>query len=109
MKFLVLQRIGRDVPIGMLTRLLPEQFKYLDGLEREGKIEVSYHLIGQQSNLLIVNVNSEEELSSVISQDPLFFNSEREVYPLTTLKAHKKYLKQLFKSLSKKSDERKTC
>lgn len=96
MKFLILQKINREVPIEILSRLLPAQFKYLDGLEKDGKIEISYHLIGQQGNLLIVSVNSDEELSRIISEDPLFFHSEREVYPLTTRETHKRYLKQLF-------------
>jgi len=94
----MLQRIKHEAPIEMLAKLLPAQFKYLDDLEREGKIDVSYHLIGQQGNLLIVDVNSDEELSRIISEDPLFFHSEREVYPLTTRETHKKYLKQLLRS-----------
>jgi len=98
MKFLILQRIKREAPIEILARLLPAQFKYLDDLERKGKIDLSYHLIGQQGNLLIVDVNSDEELSRIISEDPLFFHSEREVYPLTTRETHKKYLKQLLRS-----------
>jgi len=94
MKFLILQKINQ-VPIKTWAKLLPTQFKYLDDLEREGKIEKSYHLIGQKTNLLIVDVGSEEELKRVISEDPLFFYSGREVYPLTTREAHKKYLRQL--------------
>jgi len=95
MKFIILQKIRRDVPIDMLARLLPAQFKYLNDLEKGGKIEVSYHLVGQQGNLLIVDVSSDEELSRIIGEDPLFFHSEREIYPLTTRETHKRYLKQL--------------
>jgi uncharacterized protein YciI len=96
MKFLVLQR-SRHVPVETWAKLLPAHFKYLDALEKEGKIEVSYHLIGHQGNMLIVNVKSDEELSRIIGEDPLFFYSEREVYPLTTREVHKKHLKQIFK------------
>jgi len=95
MRFLILQKVKREVSIEMWAKLLPAQFKYLDDLEKEGKIEISYHLIGQQGNLLIVNVNSDEELTRIVGEDPLFFHSEREVYPLTTRETHKKYLKQL--------------
>ena len=95
MKFLILQKTRGDTPIERLARLIPAQFKYLDDLEKEAKIETSYHLIGQQGNLLIVDVGSDEELSRIISEDPLFFHSEREVYPLTSRETHKKYLKQL--------------
>lgn len=95
MKFLILQRVKQKISTELWAKLLPAQFKYLDELEREGKLELSYHLIGQQGNLLIVNVGSDEELSRIISEDPLFFHSEREIYPLTTREIHKKYLRQL--------------
>jgi len=96
MKFLILQKTKREMPIEAWAKLLPAQFKYLDHLENNRKIEFSYHLIGQQGNVLIVDVDSEEELSKIISEDPLFFHSEREIYPLTTRDTHKKYLKRLF-------------
>jgi len=96
MKFLILQKTKREIPIEAWAKLLPAQFKYLDDLENNRKIESSYHLIGQQGNVLIVDVDSEEELSKIISEDPLFFHSEREIYPLTTRDTHKKYLKRLF-------------
>jgi len=95
MKFLVIQRTKADVPVEIWSRLLPEQFKYFDGLEKEGKIETSYHLIGQQGNVLIVDVDSDEELTRIVSEDPLFFQSEREIYPLTSRQTHKKQVRQL--------------
>jgi hypothetical protein len=45
--------------------------------------------------MLVVNVDSDEMLSKVVGEDPLFFHSEREVYPLTTRQTHEKQLKQL--------------
>lgn len=97
MKFLILQKT-KQVPVEAWAKLLPAHFKYLDNLERTGKIEVSYHLIGHQGNMLIVNAKSDEELSSIIGEDPLFFHSEREVYVLTTREVHKKHLRQILKS-----------
>lgn len=96
MKFLILQKI-KEVPVETWAKLLPAHFRYLDTLEKKGKIETSYHLIGKQGNLLIVNVNSDEELTRIIGEDPLFFHSKREIYPLTTREVHKKHLRQLFK------------
>ncbi len=96
MKFFILQKI-RQIPVDMWAKLLPAHFKYLDSLEKEGKVEISYHLIGHQSDLLIVNVKSDEELTRIIGEDPLFFHSEREIYPLTTREVHKKHLRQLLK------------
>jgi uncharacterized protein YciI len=96
MKFLILQKTRR-VPVETWAKLLPAHFKYLDNLEKEKKIEVSYHMIGHQGNMLIVDVDSDEELSKIIGEDPLFFHSEREVYALTTREVHKKQLKQIFR------------
>jgi hypothetical protein len=95
MKFLVIQRVKREIPIEKWAKLLPLQFKYFDKLEKAKILEVCYHLIGQQGSMLVVNVDSDEMLSKVIGEDPLFFHSEREVYPLTTRQTHEKQLKQL--------------
>ena len=77
------------------ARVLPLQFKYFEKLEKEKLIEVDYHLIGQQGSMLIVNVDSDEALSKVIGEDPLFFHSERKIYPLTTRQIHEKQIRQL--------------
>jgi len=97
MKFLVLQWIKPQVPIERLARLTPAQFKYLSKLESQGKVEQYYHLIGQQGHMIICKVDSDEELSRIISEDPLFFDSEREIHPLTTREAHEKRLLELLK------------
>ena len=94
MKFLILQRI-RQSSVEEWSKLLPAHFKYLDDLEKQGKVELSYHLIGQQGDVLIVNASSDEELSEIVGEDPMFFHGEREVYPLTTRDVHKKRLKKL--------------
>ena len=39
--------------------------------------------------MLVVDVDSDEKLSRVVGQDPLFFESEREIYPLTTKQTHR--------------------
>jgi len=95
MKFLVLQWIKPQVPISRLSSLTPAQFKYLANLESQGEIEKYYHLIGQQGHMVICNVESDEELSRIISEDPLFFDSERKIYPLTTREIHEKRLLEM--------------
>jgi uncharacterized protein YciI len=96
MKFLVLERT-KQTPVEVWAKLLPAHFKYLDDLQKQGKIEVSYHLIGEQGDVLIVNADSDEELSKIVGEDPLFFHSERQIYPLTTREVHKKRLRQIIK------------
>jgi len=97
MKFLVLQWIKSEVSIEHLARLTPAQFKYLSKLESQGKIEQYHHLIGQQGHMLICIANSDEDLSRIISEDPLFFDSEREIYPLTSREAHEKRLMEMLR------------
>ena len=97
MKFLVIQKVKRDVPLEKWAKLLPLQFKYSEKLEKEKVLEVYYHLIGQQGRMLVVNVDSDEALSKVIGQDPMFFHLEREIYPLTTRQTHEKQIRQLLK------------
>ena len=95
MKFLIIQKVKREVPIEKWAKLLPLQFKYFEKLEKEKTLEVYYHLIGQQGSMLIVNVDSDETLSRVIGEDPMFFHSEREVFPLTTRQTHEKQIRKL--------------
>jgi muconolactone delta-isomerase len=97
MKFLILQWIKPQVPVERLARLTPAQFKYLDELESHGKVESYYHLIGRQGHMIICNASSDDELSRIISEDPLFFDSERQVYPLTTREAHEKRLLEMLR------------
>ena len=97
MKFLIIQKTNREISVDTWSKLLPLQFKYLDELEKKKTVEVSYHLIGHRGSMLIVNAESDEDLSKIISEDPMFFYSEREVYPLTTRETHKKYLRKLLR------------
>ena len=95
MKFLIISKV-RQINVDVWAKLLPAHFKYLDDLEKKKVAEVSYHLIGHQGDVLIVNVKTDEELASVVGEDPLFFYTEREVYPLTTREVHKKRLQGIF-------------
>jgi uncharacterized protein YciI len=87
MKFLIITKM-RQTSVDVWARLLPAHFKYLDGLEKKKAVEASYHLIGHQGDVLIVNADSDEELASIVGEDPLFFYTEKEVYPLTTREVH---------------------
>jgi muconolactone delta-isomerase len=77
------------------AKMLPLQFKYFDQLEKQKTLEATYHLIGQQGSMLIVNVNSDETLSKVIGEDPMFFQMDREIYPLTTRENHEKQIRKI--------------
>jgi muconolactone delta-isomerase len=94
MKFLIISKV-KNITVDVWAKLLPAHFKFLDDLEKKKKVETSYHIIGHQGDMLIVDVDSDEELASIIGEDPLFFYSEREVYPLTTREAHKRRFQKI--------------
>jgi uncharacterized protein YciI len=95
MKFLIITKM-RQTNVEVWARLLPAHFKYLDELEKKKTVETSYHLVGHQGDVLIVSADSDEELASIVGEDPLFFYTEREIYPLTTREAHKRRLEKIF-------------
>ncbi len=95
MKFLIVQKVKREVPIDKWAQKLPLQFRYFENLEKAKTLECYYHLVGQQGSMLIVNADTDEQLSRVIGQDPLFFECDREVYPLTTRQTHEKQIREL--------------
>jgi uncharacterized protein YciI len=78
MKFLIITKM-RPTSVDIWAKLLPAHFKYLDGLEKKKTVEVSYHLIGHQGDVLIVNADSDEQLASIVGEDPLFFYTDREI------------------------------
>ena len=95
MKFLIIQKVKRDVPLERWAKLLPLQFKYFEKITADKTLETYYHLIGQQGSMLIVNVDTDEQLSRIVGQDPMFFECEREIYPLTTRQTHEKQIREL--------------
>ena len=97
MKFLILQKIRARTPIDILSKLTPAQFKYIEELQHLGKVERYYHLVGQQGHMVVVDVDSDDDLSKIIGEDPLFFYSWRKIYPLTTLEIHKKHFREMIK------------
>jgi hypothetical protein len=97
MKFLVIQKVKQEVPMEQWAKLLPLQFKYFEKLEKEHLLELDYHLIGHQGSMLIVNAETDQQLSEVIGQDPMFFHLQHEIYPLTTRETHEKQIRQLLR------------
>jgi len=95
MKFLIVQKVSPGTPIQRLAKLMPAQMLYIGQLREKRKIEAYYHLIGQEGHMMICDVASEEELSAIIGDDPLFFDSRREIYPLITYEKHENRFRKL--------------
>jgi len=95
LRFLIIGRVRPDTPVDVLSKLLLAQMSYLDRMREEGKIKELYHLIGKQGIAMICDVGSDEELSRLVSKDPLFFHMERQIYPVITPEAHRGLVKEL--------------
>ena len=89
MKFLIIQKVNRGTPVQRLAKLIPAQMKYIRELIEKRKVDVYYHLIGQEGHMMICDAASEEQLSALVGDDLLFFDSQREIYPLITYEKHK--------------------
>jgi muconolactone delta-isomerase len=95
LRFLIIQKVNHGTPVQKLAKLVPTQMKYIRELKEKRKIEVYYHLIGQEGNMIVCNVDSEEDLSALVGDDPLFFDSHREVYPLISYEKHENRFRKL--------------
>ena len=95
MKFLIIQKVNPGTKIQHLTKLMPAQMKYIRELLDKKRIEVYYHLIEQEGHMMICEARSEEELSAIVGDDPLFFDSKREIYPLITYEKHEDRFRKL--------------
>jgi len=93
MKFLAIQRIRHEVLMEKWTKLPTHRFRYFGKLEREETLKSTYHLAGHQRTMLIVNMDSDETLSRVIGEDPMFFEVDREICPSTTRENHEKQIR----------------
>jgi len=96
LKFLVVEKPKPGVKASALSKLSLLQPAYFKKLQKEGKIERYYHLIGLQGLIYVCDVSSEEELSKIVSQDPMFFHSRRRVYPLISPETHEKIVREVF-------------
>jgi len=66
LKFLIVQKVNPGTPVQKVSKLLPAQMKYIQELRKEHKIELYYHLIGQEGHMIVCDVGSEEELSAIL-------------------------------------------
>ena len=85
MKFLVLWRLDTGRPGPDLIKAIAEQPNYGKKLEKDGKLECRYHLIGQHGGAWIYKVNSNEELDLLLAMAPVYNYAKYEVLPLADM------------------------
>ena len=96
MDFLVRMRAIEPIPLSMseLGRLAKAQVDYWDRLMAAGKVVYTAPYVGRRARVAIYRVESNDELFTLINEDPLFRYLEREVTPLAT----NEQLKELYQT-----------
>ena len=86
MDFLVRMRAIEPIPLPLneLGRLAKAQMEYWDRLIEAGKVVYTAPYVGRRARVAIYRVESNDELFTLINEDPLFRYLEREVSPLAT-------------------------
>ncbi len=85
MKFLVLWHFNIAQLGNEVVRAVMAQPKYAEKLEKDGKLECRYHLIGRHGGAWIYNVTSNEELDRLLAMSPVYNFATYEVLPLAEM------------------------
>jgi len=85
MKFLVLwhfdvTRLGPEV-----IRAIAQQPAYGEKLEKQGKLECRYHVVGSHGGAWIYKVDSNEELDRLLAMSPVYNFATYEVLALAEM------------------------
>ena len=86
-KFLVLWKLelGRVTPETMQTVI--RQQDYGARLQAEGKVQARYHLVGAHGGAWIYDVDSNEELDTLLAQAPVYNLASYQIHPLAEMRA----------------------
>ena len=86
-RFLVLWKLELSRVTPNVARAVFRQQDYGARLLETGKLEARYHLVGGHGGAWIYNVDSNEELDSLLAQAPLYNMSTYEVIALAEMVA----------------------
>lgn len=100
-----------SVTQGEFMELAVKEWEYLSGLP-EGKVVAAWAMAGRRGGVVILDVESADELEDIIYQLPLYpFLDEMEIIPLRDPKARLKLLRKASRALRilrrRKSTEKK--
>ncbi len=85
MKFLVLWSLEPDRMNPDVVRAVLHQPEYAKKLEAQKKLECRYHLIGKHGGAWIYNVESNEELDTLLAMAPVYNFASYNVLPLAEM------------------------
>lgn len=85
MKFLVLWHFDVSRLSPEVIRGVMEMPRYAQKLEKDGKLECRYHVIGTHGGAWIYNVASNEELDRLLATSPVYNHAIYQVLPLAEM------------------------
>lgn len=85
MKFLVLWHFDLNRLGGEVIQAIARQPAYGEKLEKEGKLECRYHVVGSHGGAWIYNVSSNEELDRLLAMSPVYNYARYQVLALAEM------------------------
>ena len=86
MKFLVLWHFETGLLTPEVIRAIAQQPEYGEKLEKEGKLECRYHVVGSHGGAWIYKVDSNEELDRLQATSPVFNFAKYQVLTLADMR-----------------------
>jgi muconolactone delta-isomerase len=86
MKFLVLWHFDISRLTPEVVRAITQQPQYGEKLEKEGKLECRYHVVGSHGGAWIYKVDSNEELDRLLAMSPVFNYATYQVLTLAEMR-----------------------
>ena len=86
MKFLVLWHFDISRLTPEVVRAIAQQPKYGEKLEKDGKLECRYHVVGSHGGAWIYKVDSNEELDRLLAMSPVFNFATYQVLTLAEMR-----------------------
>lgn len=86
MKFLVLWHFDIGGLRPEVIQAITQQPGYGERLEKEGKIECRYHVVGSHGGAWIYDVDSNEELDRLLAMSPVYNYAKYQVLALAEMK-----------------------
>ena len=91
MKYLVLSTLRPGIAVtATVKKAITKHYDLVRKLKSTGKLEVHYPLLGRHGGVSIYDVETHEELQSLLVQNPLFNFNEYKIYPLLEYERVKK-------------------
>ncbi len=87
MKFLVLWSLDPGRMNQEVVQAVLRQPDYAKKLEKDGKLQCRYHLIGQHGGAWIYDVKSNEELDLLLAMAPVYNFATYDVLPLAEMES----------------------